>query len=127
MNGEEEASETLSHSDWMCEAVVERIRTRFRGQVLDTFLLYLFTYEMPIERVRGLLDKVETQALRGFPDLSHASWRAEAAEELRDRWLLIENSMAARARKGFEKQADPPGREPVGIEPPADDSPEPAT
>ena len=76
---------------------VERLRTRFRGQVLDTFLLYLFTYEMPIDRCRSLLDKVATQALLGFPDLAHASWRADAAGELLERLLGIENSMAKKA------------------------------
>ena len=91
--------------------VGQELRTKFRGQLLDTFLLYLFTYKMPVDEVRILLDKVETQALRGFPDLAHASWRAEAAEELRDRWLLIENSLVKKAAEAYEKQKNPPGRE----------------
>ena len=84
--------------------VVERLRTRFRGQVLDTFLLYLFTYEMPIDRCRLLLEKVESQALRGFPDLAHASWRAEAAEELRDRLVLVENSAMKKIEERYDRQ-----------------------
>lgn len=70
----------------------ERRRSKFRAETLETFLLYLFTYEVPIEKVRGLLDKVETQALRGFPDLRHSGWRAEAGLDLMERLRRLEAS-----------------------------------
>ncbi len=70
----------------------ERQRSEFRGKVLETFLLYLFTYQLPIDSVRQFLDKVETQSLRGFPDLSHAGWRAQAAGELLERLWRLEAS-----------------------------------
>lgn len=74
------------------DLAVEKLRSKFRGETLETFLLYLFTYEVPIEKVRGLLDKVETQALRGFPDLRHSGWRAEAGLDLMERLRRLEAS-----------------------------------
>lgn len=73
----------------------ERTRSEFRAHVLESLVLYLFTYESTIEKVRLLLEKVETQALRNFPDLHQAGWRWDAARDLFARLQRIEDSSVA--------------------------------
>ena len=72
-------------------------RANFRSEVLQTFLLYLFTYEMPIDKVRMLLGKVETDALAEFRPLRHADERKSFCTELLDRLQRIEDSTVRRA------------------------------
>ncbi len=71
-------------------------------RTFETFLLYLITYEMPVEKVRTFLERIETQSLRGFPDLAKSAWRADACLELLERLLRIEDSTVAKELK-FER------------------------
>lgn len=71
---------------------IELKRAEFRQKTLETFLLYLFTYEMPLDRTRTLLDKVEGQALRGFPDLEKSGLRQQFCLELTERLRRVEDS-----------------------------------
>lgn len=75
----------------------EKRRSEFRMRAFETLLLYLITYEMPVEKVRTFLERIETQALRGFPDLLKAGWRADATFELLERLRRVEGSTVARA------------------------------
>lgn len=75
----------------------EVTRQEFFYLSLQTFLLYLYTYEMPIDRVRLLLDKVESQALRDFPDLLSAGVRAHIARDACLRLVEIESAKAVKA------------------------------
>lgn len=77
----------------------ERRRSEFRLRAFETLLLYLITYEMPVEKVRTFLERIETQALRGFPDLAKAGWRADACLELLERLLRVEDSTVAKELK----------------------------
>lgn len=70
----------------------ERARAEFRAWVLESFLLYLFTYELPIDRVRTLVDKVTTDALAEFRVLECSGPRREICRELCERLLLVEAS-----------------------------------
>lgn len=72
---------------------IELKRAELRQKTLETFLLYLFTYEMPLDRVRTLLDKVEGQALRGFPDLEKSGLRRSLCSELTERLRFVEASI----------------------------------
>ena len=77
---------------------LERRRSEFRQQTLETFLLYLFTYEMPIDKVRTLVDKVVADALTNeFSVLRKAGCRREMCRELLERLSRVENSSVGKA------------------------------
>ncbi len=74
------------------ELARERHRSELRQKALETFVLYLFTYEMPIDRVRTLVDKVVTDSLGEFRILEKSGARREFVRELLERLSLVEDS-----------------------------------
>lgn len=81
------------------------IRSGLRYEALREMVMVLCTYEMPIDRVRLLIDKVSDQMLAGFPDLQRAGPRAELATELLERFVKIEDAIAAKTESALIAQA----------------------
>jgi hypothetical protein len=74
------------------------VRVNFRWESLQSFLLYLFTYEMPLDKVRALVGKIETDALAEFVHLRHAGERQTICLELLERLGRIEESTVKRTQ-----------------------------
>jgi hypothetical protein len=80
------------------------LRCNYRRDVLESLLLYLFTYELPIDKVRAVLGKVENDALAEFYPLKHAGERREFCRELLERLFRVEESTVAKLPAASGKQ-----------------------
>lgn len=76
-----------------------RWKADFRRQTLKTFLVYLFIYEMPLDRLRLFLERVEDVSMNDFASSSLLGTRSSLGSELLERLERIEVGRLRRRRE----------------------------